>query len=63
MLHMHSQVRGIEGEDACGQFVNAVFVRAQGQKPLVMRLRLGYTPAGGAVVVEQTEIKNFPAGL
>ncbi len=35
----------------------------QGQKPLIMRLRLGYTPAGGAPVVEQTEIKNFPAGL
>ena len=33
-----------------------------GQKPLVMRLRIGYT-AGNGPKVEQAEVKNFPAGL
>ena len=33
-----------------------------GQKPLVMRLRIGYT-SSGASKVEQAEVKNFPAGL
>jgi len=33
-----------------------------GQKPLVMRLRIGFT-SGGANKVEQAEVKNFPAGL
>lgn len=33
-----------------------------GQKPLVMRLRVGYT-SDGANKVEQAEVKNFPAGL
>ena len=34
-----------------------------GQKPLVMRLRIGYaTPVGGATM-QQAEVKNFPAGL
>ena len=33
-----------------------------GQKPLVMRLRIGYTSSGGNKV-EQAEVKNFPAGL
>lgn len=33
-----------------------------GQKSLVMRLRVGYTSAGGSKV-EQAEVKNFPAGL
>ena len=33
-----------------------------GQKPLVMRLRIGYT-SDGANKVEQAEVKNFPAGL
>ena len=33
-----------------------------GQKPLVMRLRIGYA-ADGSNKVEQAEVKNFPAGL
>ncbi len=35
----------------------------QGQKPLVMRLRIAYSLAGAAPVVEQAEVKNFPPGL
>ena len=36
-----------------------------GQKPLVVRLRIAYTAAGAAPVVEQleAEVKNFPQGL
>ena len=34
-----------------------------GQKNLVMRLRIAYTLAGAAPVVEQAEVKNFPPGL
>ncbi len=33
-----------------------------GQKALVMRLRISYS-LNGAQQLEQTEVKNFPAGL
>lgn len=33
-----------------------------GSKPLVMRLRISYTPAGGAPVLEQGEVSSFPPG-
>jgi AP-1 complex subunit gamma-1 len=33
-----------------------------GQKPLVLRLRVGYT-LHGVPKVEQVEVKNLPAGL
>lgn len=33
-----------------------------GQKPLVMRLRISYSVGGGAQVVEQCEVNNFPPG-
>lgn len=34
----------------------------QGQKGLAMRLRIGYNLVGAAVL-EQLEVRNFPAGL
>ncbi len=33
-----------------------------GQKPLVMRLRIGYSVGGAPQVVEQCEVNNFPPG-
>lgn len=33
-----------------------------GTKPLVMRLRISYTPAGGEPVLEQGEVSTFPPG-
>mmetsp|Transcript_34996 Transcript_34996/g.77859 ORF Transcript_34996/g.77859 Transcript_34996/m.77859 type:complete len:861 (-) Transcript_34996:442-3024(-) len=35
----------------------------QGQKALIMRLRISYTTADGQAVVEQAEVSNFPQGL
>lgn len=34
----------------------------QGQKPLVMRLRVNYSK-GGQPVLQQLEVNSFPAGL
>ena len=36
---------------------------AHGAKPLALRLRVAYTPAGGEPVVETVEVKGLPPGL